>query len=401
MADELGLRATLARDERHRAWQGALAWLAQPVRTPPAPSRRRPRQPTLVPDALAGFGVGCAVLGPARAACVRAQTASPEGEAGVPAVRRRASSSSVHVRVGGAVACVSQRFWRSAGVGIVGPTPSRRGQDRRSSTPGRKVVAAHAGTARGTPHRAPAGASGGSRPAAPRIESERSLSSRTRGTPCTLVGQMGDLFHPTRDELDLTAVMHALSDPARRKVVPALAVEGERASGTFELGVTKATRIASLQGPARGRRHADAHRRRPPLPHPAPRRPRRALPRPARRRPGGRAGARRRLTRQRSHSGRAGRGERPAGSAAPPEHAHPLRCPRAAGAPGSARPPAGARASRRAAVRRALKHPRADALPPADRRRSCWSTSALLCASPRARRLADRRRQRAVGARRA
>jgi DNA-binding transcriptional ArsR family regulator len=52
---------------------------------------------------------------------------------------------------------------------------------------------------------------------------------------------MGDLFHPAPDELDLTAVMHALSDPARRKVVSALAAEGERACGTFDLGVTKAT----------------------------------------------------------------------------------------------------------------------------------------------------------------
>jgi DNA-binding transcriptional ArsR family regulator len=52
---------------------------------------------------------------------------------------------------------------------------------------------------------------------------------------------MGDLFHPTSDEMDLSAVMHALSDPARRKVVATLAVEGERACGTFPLGVTKAT----------------------------------------------------------------------------------------------------------------------------------------------------------------
>jgi DNA-binding transcriptional ArsR family regulator len=52
---------------------------------------------------------------------------------------------------------------------------------------------------------------------------------------------MGQLFHPTRDELDLTAVMHALSDPARRTVVGVLASEGERACGTFDLGVTKAT----------------------------------------------------------------------------------------------------------------------------------------------------------------
>jgi DNA-binding transcriptional ArsR family regulator len=53
---------------------------------------------------------------------------------------------------------------------------------------------------------------------------------------------MGDLLHPTRDQLDLTAVMHAMSDPARRRVVRILAAaEGERACGTFPLGVTKAT----------------------------------------------------------------------------------------------------------------------------------------------------------------
>jgi DNA-binding transcriptional ArsR family regulator len=52
---------------------------------------------------------------------------------------------------------------------------------------------------------------------------------------------MTDLFHPTVDALDLTGVMHALSDPARRQVVRTLATEGERACGTFPLGVTKAT----------------------------------------------------------------------------------------------------------------------------------------------------------------
>jgi DNA-binding transcriptional ArsR family regulator len=50
-----------------------------------------------------------------------------------------------------------------------------------------------------------------------------------------------DIFHPAVDELELTAVMHALSDPARLKVVRTLAIETERACGTFELGVTKAT----------------------------------------------------------------------------------------------------------------------------------------------------------------
>jgi DNA-binding transcriptional ArsR family regulator len=53
--------------------------------------------------------------------------------------------------------------------------------------------------------------------------------------------RMTELLHPTRDELDLTAVMHALSDPARRTVARVLAAEGERACGTFPLGVTKAT----------------------------------------------------------------------------------------------------------------------------------------------------------------
>ena len=57
----------------------------------------------------------------------------------------------------------------------------------------------------------------------------------------TLYGEMGQLIHPTPDAMDLTAVMHALSDPARRKVVRTLAVEGERACGDFPLGVTKAT----------------------------------------------------------------------------------------------------------------------------------------------------------------
>jgi DNA-binding transcriptional ArsR family regulator len=52
---------------------------------------------------------------------------------------------------------------------------------------------------------------------------------------------MGELVHPSRDQLDLTAVMHALSDPARRMVVRTLAAEGERACGSFPLGVTKAT----------------------------------------------------------------------------------------------------------------------------------------------------------------
>jgi DNA-binding transcriptional ArsR family regulator len=52
---------------------------------------------------------------------------------------------------------------------------------------------------------------------------------------------MSDLHHPPANEIELTAVMHALSDPARLCVVRTLAVEDERPCGSFELGVTKAT----------------------------------------------------------------------------------------------------------------------------------------------------------------
>lgn len=47
--------------------------------------------------------------------------------------------------------------------------------------------------------------------------------------------------HPRRDQLQLAAVLYALSDPTRLEVVRQLAQEGERACGTFELPTTKAT----------------------------------------------------------------------------------------------------------------------------------------------------------------
>jgi DNA-binding transcriptional ArsR family regulator len=53
---------------------------------------------------------------------------------------------------------------------------------------------------------------------------------------------MTQLHHPATDEIELTGVMHALSDPARVQIVRVLATEGERSCGTFDLGVTKATR---------------------------------------------------------------------------------------------------------------------------------------------------------------
>jgi DNA-binding transcriptional ArsR family regulator len=47
---------------------------------------------------------------------------------------------------------------------------------------------------------------------------------------------------PRTEDLSLAAVMAALSDPARLEIVRVLAAEGERTCGTFELGLSKATR---------------------------------------------------------------------------------------------------------------------------------------------------------------
>jgi DNA-binding transcriptional ArsR family regulator len=47
---------------------------------------------------------------------------------------------------------------------------------------------------------------------------------------------------PLTRDLKLAAVMAALSDPARVAIVRALATDGERTCGTFDLGISKATR---------------------------------------------------------------------------------------------------------------------------------------------------------------
>jgi DNA-binding transcriptional ArsR family regulator len=47
---------------------------------------------------------------------------------------------------------------------------------------------------------------------------------------------------PRADDLRLATVMAALSDPARVAIVRALAADGERTCGSFELGLSKATR---------------------------------------------------------------------------------------------------------------------------------------------------------------
>jgi DNA-binding transcriptional ArsR family regulator len=47
---------------------------------------------------------------------------------------------------------------------------------------------------------------------------------------------------PGIDEVSLAAVMAALSDPVRVAIVRGLAADGECTCGTFDLGVSKATR---------------------------------------------------------------------------------------------------------------------------------------------------------------
>jgi DNA-binding transcriptional ArsR family regulator len=50
------------------------------------------------------------------------------------------------------------------------------------------------------------------------------------------------MVEPPRDEIELAAVLHALSDPVRLRIVAALAeIDGERTCGSFDLPVTKST----------------------------------------------------------------------------------------------------------------------------------------------------------------
>jgi DNA-binding transcriptional ArsR family regulator len=52
---------------------------------------------------------------------------------------------------------------------------------------------------------------------------------------------MREPHHPGRRELELSAVLHALSDPARLEIVRRLASGDEPPCGTFVLGLSKAT----------------------------------------------------------------------------------------------------------------------------------------------------------------
>jgi DNA-binding transcriptional ArsR family regulator len=57
-----------------------------------------------------------------------------------------------------------------------------------------------------------------------------------------MLAQTHDLPAPPRDEIDLAAVLHALSDPVRLGIVLDLqASGGERRCGSFDAPVTKST----------------------------------------------------------------------------------------------------------------------------------------------------------------
>jgi DNA-binding transcriptional ArsR family regulator len=49
------------------------------------------------------------------------------------------------------------------------------------------------------------------------------------------------LLHPERDELELPAVLHALSDPVRLRILADLASGDERSCKSFDLPVVKST----------------------------------------------------------------------------------------------------------------------------------------------------------------
>ena len=58
----------------------------------------------------------------------------------------------------------------------------------------------------------------------------------------TVVQDQDHIGQPAREEIELPAVLHALSDPMRLRIVAALAVADEQpACGAFDLPVTKST----------------------------------------------------------------------------------------------------------------------------------------------------------------
>jgi DNA-binding transcriptional ArsR family regulator len=54
-------------------------------------------------------------------------------------------------------------------------------------------------------------------------------------------GPLHEPPHPARHEIDLAAVLHALSDPMRLRIVAGLAAQDGRTCKSFDLPVTKST----------------------------------------------------------------------------------------------------------------------------------------------------------------
>jgi DNA-binding transcriptional ArsR family regulator len=61
------------------------------------------------------------------------------------------------------------------------------------------------------------------------------------GPPGALVPVAEPLPHPDRDQIELAAVLHALSDPVRLRIVAELAAGKERTCKSIDLPVVKST----------------------------------------------------------------------------------------------------------------------------------------------------------------
>ncbi len=75
------------------------------------------------------------------------------------------------------------------------------------------------------------------------MDTQVSSGQAARGTGTAEPGPVVDepLRHPSREEVELATVLHALSDPIRLRIVVGLAVQDDRTCKSFELPVTKST----------------------------------------------------------------------------------------------------------------------------------------------------------------
>lgn len=55
------------------------------------------------------------------------------------------------------------------------------------------------------------------------------------------LGRWKSVDHPAIEDVAIDDVLHALADPTRRRIVRMLAADGDRACGTFGLGVAPST----------------------------------------------------------------------------------------------------------------------------------------------------------------